>query len=71
MPTLFRLITVIAAAVALTYGAMLALVVSVQPQQREIVEAANLPAGVELRTGRSVAATLNSQAAALVQHRAR
>ena len=40
MPTLFRLITVIAAAVALTYGAMLALVVSVQPQQREIIAAA-------------------------------
>ena len=69
MPTLFRLMTVAAAAVALAYGAMFALVVSVQPQQREIVEAANLPAGAEVRTGRSAAATLNSQAAALIHRR--
>ena len=70
MPTLFRLLTVIGGAVALTYGAMFALVVMVQPQQREIVEAVNIPTATELHTGRSVAATLNSQAAALVQHKA-
>ncbi len=69
MPTLFRLITVVGAVVALAYGAMFALVMAVQPQQREIVEAVNVPPAGELRTGRSAASTLNSQAAALVHRR--
>lgn len=72
MPTLFRLLAVTGAVVALAYGAMWAMVVGVQPQQRVIVEAVNLPGTAsdgELRTGRSVAARLESQGAALTRHR--
>ena len=36
MPTLFRFVTIIAAAVGLIYGAMIALVVLVQPQPRQM-----------------------------------
>ena len=70
MPTLFRLLTVIGIAVGLVYGAMFAIVALVTPQPHEIVEAVALPQKSELRTGRSAAETLDSQAAALV-HRDR
>ena len=70
MPTLFRLLTVIGIAVGLAYGAMFAVVTLVTPQPREIVQAVALPQSSELRTGRSAAAMLDSQASALV-HRPR
>ncbi len=68
MPTLFRLLSVIAVAVGIVYGAMLAIVTFVAPQPREIVQAVALPQASELRTGRSAAQALDSQAAALVHH---
>jgi hypothetical protein len=71
MPTLFRLTFVIGVAVALVYGAMLAVVTLVKPQPHEIGQAIALPqaaVAAETRTGRSVAETLNRQAAALVHH---
>ena len=70
MPTLFRLLTVIGVAVGIVYGAMLAVVTFVAPQPREIVQAVALPQASDVRTGRSAAETLDSQAAALV-HRDR
>ena len=69
MPTLFRLVFVVGSAVAIVYGAMLAVVTLVTPQPRVIVEAVALPRNVtDLKTGRSAAQTLDSQAAALVHH---
>ena len=69
MPTLFRLVFVVGAAIAIAYGSMLAVVTLVQPQPREIQEAIALPQrATDLRTGRSAAETLDSQAAALVRH---
>ena len=66
MPTLFRLLTVIGLAVAAVYGSMFAVATLVKPEPREIVEAVALPQTSDLRTGRSAAETLNSQARALV-----
>ncbi len=43
MPTLFRLLVVLGIIAGLVYGAMIALVTFVQPQQREITETVNLP----------------------------
>ncbi len=74
MPTLFRLLLVVGAAVAVVYGAMFAVVAAVKPQPRQIVEAVALPQQVnEVRTGRSAAEQLDSQAAILVHrdHRRR
>ena len=69
MPTLFRLVFVVGVFFAIVYGAMFAIVTLVQPKPHEIVEAVALPQRVtDLRTGRSAAQTLDSQAAALVHH---
>ena len=69
MPTLFRLVFVVGAFVAVVYGAMFATVTLVKPQPHEIMEAVALPQrATDLRTGRSAAHTLDSQAAALVHH---
>lgn len=43
MPTLFRLVVVLAVIAGLAYGAMLALVTFVHPQQREITQSISLP----------------------------
>ena len=70
MPTLFRLLSVIGVAVGIVYGVMYAMVTFMAPQPHEIVQAVALPRDAEVRTGRSAAETLDSQAAALV-HRDR
>ena len=44
MPTLFRLLVIIALLVAAVYGAMLAMVTFLQPQPREITQTIALPA---------------------------
>lgn len=43
MPTLFRLLLVIGILAGLAYGAMLAMVTFLQPQQHEITETIALP----------------------------
>ena len=43
MPTLFRLLFVVGLIVALVYGAMLAMVTFIHPQQREISQPVTLP----------------------------
>ena len=43
MPTLFRLIVVLGLIAAFVYGAMLAMVTFIHPQQREIVQSVPLP----------------------------
>lgn len=43
MPTLFRLLFVVGLIVAVAYGAMLALVTFVHPEQREITQTIILP----------------------------
>ena len=68
MPTLFRLVFVVGSAVAIAYGAMFAIVALVKPQPHRIVEAVALTRSTEVRTGRSAAQRLDSQAAALVHH---
>lgn len=73
MPTLFRMLTIVCAIVVLAYAAMFAVATFVQPEQREIVQAVALPQAAQdtqLRTGRSVASQLDSQAA-LLMHRHR
>ncbi len=70
MPTLFRLVFVLGAVFAAGYGALFLVANIVHPQPRLIVEAVALPqSATELRTGRSAAEQLNSQASALVRHR--
>ena len=70
MPTLFRLVFVVGAFCAIVYGAMFAIVTFVKPQPHMTMEAVALPqqTSTALRTGRSAAETLDSQAAALVHH---
>ena len=43
MPTLFRLIVVLGVIAGLVYGAMLAMVTLIHPQQRQIVQSVPLP----------------------------
>ena len=43
MPTLFRLLVIVALLVAAVYGAMLAMVTFLQPQPREITQTIALP----------------------------
>ena len=47
MPTLFRLLAIIALLVAVVYGAMLAMVTFLQPQPREITQTIVLPAAAK------------------------
>ncbi len=70
MPTLFRLVFVLGLVFAAGYGALFATANLIHPQSRLIVEAIALPqSAAEVRTGRSVAETLNDQASALVRHK--
>jgi len=41
MPTLFRFLLIVGILAALVYGAMIALVTYVEPEQREIVQTVN------------------------------
>ena len=71
MPTLFRLIFVLGVVFAIGYASLHAIATFVKPQKRTIVEAVALPESASMvRTGRSVAETLNHQASSLV-HRHR
>lgn len=47
MPTLFRLLFFIAVIVGLAYGAMLALVIYVEPQPRTVTERVDLMRDIE------------------------
>lgn len=70
MPTLFRLLLVAALLWAGGYGALYAIANALTPAPRTIEQAVALPQGAsDVRTGRSAAAMLDRQAAALVRHR--
>ena len=69
MPTLLRLLTTIGVIFALGYGALFALATFLTPAPREIVQGVVMPQDSNLRTGRSAANSLDSQARHLAPKR--
>ena len=62
MPTLVRFLTTIGILFALGYGALYAVATFLTPEPREIVQAVAMPQDANLKTGRSAATALDSQA---------
>ena len=72
MPTLFRLLFVLGAVFAAGYSVLFATANLVHPKPRLILEAVALPqSAMQVRTGRSVAETLDEPASTLVKHKHR
>ncbi len=65
MPTLFRLVMLLAIIVGCCWGVALAMVTFLTPSQREIEQVVFLPANVDLTTGRSAAERLTREVALL------
>ena len=69
MPTLFRFLATIGTIAAIGYAALFSVATFLKPEQREIVQAVAMPQDANLKTGRSAARALDSQARRLAPKR--